>query len=211
MRDRRLEAVLAGVGTAAVALYLGGFGAGAVRALKPVPVIALAVWVGARNRTPLGRCVTVGLLLSALGDVVIERHFLAGLVAFLAAHVAYVAAFVADERRLRLARLVPFAAWSASTYGLLRPGLGDMAVPVAVYVSVITLMMWRAAARVGRPATSVRAAGLGLAGAIAFGCERHADRLRSLPAADRWRADPDHGPVLDRPVGHRGLRRARRA
>jgi len=52
---------------------------------------------------------------------------------------------------------------------LRRPGLGEMAVPVAVYIGVITLMLWRACARVSSPAVPARAAWLGLAGAIAFG------------------------------------------
>jgi uncharacterized membrane protein YhhN len=171
VKHPRLEAVLAGVFTAAVVLYLGGFGTGPVRlALKPVPAIVLAVWVSARNRRLLGRLVTAGLLLSALGDALLEAgRFLPGLAAFLAAHVAYVAAFVSDERRLRLARLVPFAAWTACAFSLLRPGLGAMTVPVSVYLAVITLMLWRAAARVGSPAVPPRATRLGLAGAIAFG------------------------------------------
>ena len=169
-KDRRLEALLAGVGVAAALLYLSGFGGPPRLALKPVPVLALAAWVSVRCREPLGRIVTVGLLLSAIGDVILGAgHFLHGLVAFLAAHVAYVAAFVADERRLRLARLLPFAAWSALAFSLLRPGLDEMTLPVAVYVTVITLMMWRASARVGSPTTSPLAARLGVAGAIAFG------------------------------------------
>jgi uncharacterized membrane protein YhhN len=169
--DPRLEAVLAGIFMAAVVLYLGGFGTGAARlALKPVPALVLAVWVAARNRGLLGRLVAAGLVLSALGDGLLEAgRFLPGLVAFLFAHVAYLAAFVSDERRLRLARLVPFAAWTAGAFSLLRPGLGEMAVPVAVYIGVITLMLWRACARVGSPAVPARAAWLGLAGAIAFG------------------------------------------
>jgi uncharacterized membrane protein YhhN len=171
VRDPRLEAVLAGVFAAAVFVYLGGFGTAPARlALKPIPAIVLAVWVAARNRSLLGRLVTVGLVLSALGDGLLEAgRFLPGLVAFLSAHLAYVAAFVSDERRFRLVRLLPFAAWTAGAFSLLRPGLGEMTVPVAVYIGVITLMLWRAAARGGSPTTSPLAARLGLAGAIAFG------------------------------------------
>jgi uncharacterized membrane protein YhhN len=169
--DRRLEAALAGVFVAAAVLYLSGIGAGPARiALKPVPVLALALWVAARSREPLGRLVTAGLLLSALGDVVLETgRFLPGLVAFLTAHVAYVVGFVSDERRLRPGLLVPFAAWSAGAYALLRPGLGEMALPVAVYVALITVMMWRAAARVGGAGTPLLNARLGALGAVAFG------------------------------------------
>jgi uncharacterized membrane protein YhhN len=170
-RDPRLEAALAGVATAAALLYLSGMGTAAARlGLKPIPALALAFWVFTRRRDPPGRLATAGLLLSALGDVVLESgRFLPGLVAFLAAHIAYVLAFVLDERRLRLLRLLPFAAWSVGAYGLLRPGLGAMALPVAVYVCVITLMMWRAAARVGSAHVTVAAARAGALGAVAFG------------------------------------------
>lgn len=189
--DRRLEAVLAGVFFAAAVLYLSGVGAGAARiGLKPIPVVVLALWVAARNHEWLGRLVVAGLLLSALGDVVLEAgRFLPGLVAFLAAHVAYVAAFVADERRLRLALLLPFAAWTAGAFALLRPGLGEMAAPVAAYVAVITVMMWRAAARVGGGRTPLATARLGALGAVAFGASD------TLVAFDRFR----------QPVPHAGL------
>ncbi len=55
-----------------------------------------------------------------------------------------------------------------TTFSLLRPGLGTLALPVGAYVVVITIMMWRAAARVGIPRAG-RVAWLGLAGALAFG------------------------------------------
>jgi alkenylglycerophosphocholine hydrolase len=170
-KDPRLEAVLAGVFTAAALLFLSGLGGESARlGLKPVPALALAFWVFARRRDPPGRLTTAGLLLSALGDVVLESgRFLPGLVAFLAAHIAYVLAFVLDERRPRLLLLLPFAAWSAGAFGLLRPGLGAMALPVGVYVCVITVMMWRAAARVGSPHVPTGAARAGALGAVAFG------------------------------------------
>jgi uncharacterized membrane protein YhhN len=72
------------------------------------------------------------------------------------------------ESRAALARALPFAAWGLVTFNLLRPGLGTLALPVGAYVVVITIMMWRAAARVGSPRAR-GAAWLGLAGAIAFG------------------------------------------
>jgi uncharacterized membrane protein YhhN len=188
-KDPRLEAVLAGVATAAALLYLSGLGTASARlGLKPIPALALAFWVFARRRDPPGRLTTAGLLLSALGDVVLESgRFLPGLVAFLAAHIAYVLGFVLDERRLLLLRLLPFAAWSMGAYGLLRPGLGAMALPVGVYVGVITVMMWRAAARVGSAHVPIGAGRAGALGAVAFGASDTLiafDRfLEPLPAA----------------------------
>jgi uncharacterized membrane protein YhhN len=163
--------LLALLGVAAALLYLGGLVTGLPRlALKPVPALALAAWVALRCRRPLGRLTSAGLLLSAIGDVLLDAgRFLPGLFAFLAGHVAYIAAFLSVERRPALGRALPFVAWGAGTFALLRPGLGSMAVPVAVYVAVIMIMMWRAAARVGSRRTPALAAMLGLAGAVAFG------------------------------------------
>lgn len=179
-----LGRLLALLGVAAALLYLGGFGTGLPRlALKPVPALALAAWVALRCRQPLGRLTAAGLLLSALGDVLLDiDRFLPGLAAFLLAHGLYVAAFLSVERRPALGRALPFAAWGLVAFSLLRPGLGTMALPVGVYVAVITVMMWRAAARVG----SARAPGLvpwlGLAGALAFGASD------TLIAFDRFHA-----------------------
>ena len=176
-------------------------------------MIALAAWVSPRNRTLLGWLVTAGLLLSALGDVLLEAgHFLPGLVAFLAAHVAYVVAFVSDERRLRLARLLPFAAWTAGAFGLLRPRLGEMTVPVALYIAVITLMMWRASARLGSPTVSPVAARLGSFSRVR---SPSAQATRSSPSTASCSRSPESISrswalaLLARTVRHRRGRRAR--
>jgi alkenylglycerophosphocholine/alkenylglycerophosphoethanolamine hydrolase len=129
-------------------------------------VLALALAVRHARRGALGTLVLAGLLTSAAADVAIEWSFLAGVALFLAAHVLYVAAFVADERALRAWRALPFASYAASMYAFLRPGLGAFAVPVGAYVVAIAAMMWRAAARVHAGETAGRWA---LCGALAFG------------------------------------------
>jgi uncharacterized membrane protein YhhN len=187
---RRLGApsgpTLAGIGIAAALLFFVGFEAGlpALRlATKPIPALALATWVFMRCREPLGWLTAGGLVFSALGDGLLENgSFLPGLFAFLAAHLAYIGAFVAAERRPALGRAVPFLAWGAGALLLLRPGLGAMAAPVTFYVVVVCAMMWRAAARVGSPGTPALAAALGLAGAVAFGASD------TLIAFDRFAA-----------------------
>jgi alkenylglycerophosphocholine/alkenylglycerophosphoethanolamine hydrolase len=165
--------VLAGVGIATALLYFVGMAAALPTlclAVKPFPALALAAWVFIRCPRVPGRLTAGGLVLSALGDVLLEAGlFLPGLVAFLSAHVAYVAAFLSADHRPALGRALPFAAWGLGAFALLRPALGTMAVPVAVYVAVICSMMWRAAARVGGLGTPALAAALGLAGAVAFG------------------------------------------
>jgi alkenylglycerophosphocholine hydrolase len=165
--------VLAGIGIGTALLYFVGMAA-ALPALclvvKPFPALALAAWVFLRCPRLPGRLTAGGLVLSAIGDVVLEAGlFLPGLLAFLSAHLAYVAAFLSADQRPALGRAVPFLAWGTGAFVLLRPGLGPLAIPVAVYVAVICAMMWRAAARVGSPGTPPLAAALGLGGAVAFG------------------------------------------
>jgi alkenylglycerophosphocholine/alkenylglycerophosphoethanolamine hydrolase len=178
--------VLAGVGIGTALVYFIGM-AGPFPALclavKPFPALALAAWVFLRCPRLPGRLTAAGLVLSAIGDVVLQAgHFLPGLLAFLSAHLAYVAAFLSSDHRPTPGRALPFLAWGLGAFSLLRPGLGAMALPVAVYVAVICTMMWRAAARVGSPGTPALAAALGLAGAVAFGASD------TLIAFDRFAA-----------------------
>ena len=105
-------------------------------------------------------------------------RFVAGLATFLCAHVAYTAAFLRDERRLRLERALPFAVWLLAAFAWIRPGLGDMTVPVVVYMLAIGAMMWRAAARWGAHPGAASA----LVGAALFGLSD------TLIAIDRFRA-----------------------
>ena len=136
--------------------------------VKPLPVLCLAWWVlGAAKSTYRDR-LAVGLLLSLAGDVLIEWSFVAGLAAFLLAHVAYIAAFLADTKRPRLLRAMPIAAYGAGMAVFLWPGLGDMRPAVVAYVVAICTMVWRAAARVGHSGRPRPGEGAALAGAILF-------------------------------------------
>jgi alkenylglycerophosphocholine/alkenylglycerophosphoethanolamine hydrolase len=139
-------------------------------ATKPVPALTLAIWVATRRNDGLARLVTAGLVLSGLGDLLLEKAlFFQGLVAFLLAHVAYVLGFVTVTTRPALVRALPIAAWCGLVLAGLGAGLGEMAGPVTAYVAVIGTMMWRAAARVGHTGKPTRAQWLGLAGALLFG------------------------------------------
>jgi uncharacterized membrane protein YhhN len=149
-------------------------------ASKPVPALALAALVLSSRRDGYTTPIASGLVLSALGDALLELpgHFVGGLAAFLCAHVAYTAAFLRDERKLHARRAVPFAMWLAAAFAYVQPGLGGMAVPVVVYMLAIGTMMWRAAAR-WREHSGAAAA---VAGAVLFGLSD------TLIAIDRFRA-----------------------
>jgi uncharacterized membrane protein YhhN len=147
---------------------------------KPVPALALAAIVLSARRDGYTAALAGGLILSALGDLLLEvpGHFVAGLAAFLCAHLAYTAAFLRDERRLRPERALPFALWLLAAFAWVRPGLGEMTVPVVAYMLAIGGMMWRAAARWGDHPGATAA----LLGAILFGLSD------TLIAIDRFRA-----------------------
>jgi len=181
---RRARTLLAAAAAAALAFLAGmALDLPLLRLLtKAVPVACLAAVVAGANRSPTSRLVASGLSLSALGDFLLEARpslFLYGLLAFLAAHLAYVAAFLTVSRRLLLLRALPFASWGAGAFWLLGGGLGDLRFPVAVYMAAIVTMMWRASG----------AGALALVGAVLFGASD------SLIAFDRFKAPLTWAPV----------------
>jgi alkenylglycerophosphocholine/alkenylglycerophosphoethanolamine hydrolase len=169
--------LIATIGLLAAAVYIY---AGATdsywlgMASKPVPVLAMAAWLATLPRKGrMQAAMILGLLLCALGDVLLETSpeaFLFGLIAFLLGHVAYIIGFLQDSRGLYPLRALMAYAYGALVYAyLLRNGeLGGMAVPVLIYMLVICTMLWRAAARVRAPGIDGRSAWIGLIGAIFF-------------------------------------------
>jgi alkenylglycerophosphocholine hydrolase len=141
---------------------------------KPVPVLMMALWVsGLRVKGRYQLAIMIGLLLSALGDILLEYSpatFLLGLAAFLSGHVAYIIAFLQDTRKL-----YPFYGAAAYAYGffaavfLMTTGdLQGMIGPVYLYILIITTMLWRAAARLNVPTLPRLSVWAGLAGACFF-------------------------------------------
>jgi uncharacterized membrane protein YhhN len=143
--------VLTGAGHI-VADYLGP--PAAVYALKPLTMVLIIAIAVSAVRRPLRfypAAVTAGLIVSLVGDVFLMLpgdHFISGLISFLLAHLIYIAAFSAGRPlQLRAGRMLPFAAYGVAVFVLIAPGLGGMALPVALYLAVILLMGWRAVDR----------------------------------------------------------------
>jgi len=92
--------------------------------------------------------VIAGLLCSIAGDVFLmlpSDQFVAGLVSFLIGHLFYIAAFThGGPPRFPLPSLIAFILYGILIYAILYPHLGDMKIPVLVYVTVILVMGWRA-------------------------------------------------------------------
>ncbi|MEE9328715.1 MAG: lysoplasmalogenase [Parvularculaceae bacterium] len=116
--------------------------------LKALPALSLAFWVWRSPDSRVRLALIAALLLSALGDILLafiprgSDTFVAGLSAFLIAHLLFSMAFLrAPNRQPRPVYLIVFIVLlSATTAGLLVPKLGSMAGPVLVYSAIITLM-----------------------------------------------------------------------
>src|SRR5205809_56507 len=107
---------------------------------------------------------------------------------------AHVAARAAGARAVadlsKAVPIAPFALVSLATLRYLWPHLGRERAPVAVYVSVIAVMGWRAAVRALAASPPPASGGLALAGALLFmlsdgllATDRFARRLRAAEAA----------------------------
>jgi uncharacterized membrane protein YhhN len=130
--------------------------------LKPLTtLLIIAVAAGISWSTPYAQWVLLALSLSLLGDVFLmlearsrdgarasDRAFIAGLVSFLLAHLAFVCAFVQDLRAPDLpAWLAGVVFYAAGLLFVLLPRAGALKLPVLIYCLVLAAMVFAAAAR----------------------------------------------------------------
>ncbi len=91
--------------------------------------------------------IIAGLVFSLAGDIFLmlpSDRFVAGLVAFLLAHLFYIAAFASEISALIWWPLIPFVIYGIAIYIILVPSLGKLKLPVLIYVAVILIMAWLA-------------------------------------------------------------------
>jgi uncharacterized membrane protein YhhN len=121
------------------------------------PLTTLIILIGAawlvRPAPPLYRAlIVVGLACSLGGDVLLMlpgERLGGGLAAFLAAQLAYVAAFSLANpvAGVQLPWLLPFLVFCGAVLADRWRALGRMKIPLVVYAAVISVMAWRAAMR----------------------------------------------------------------
>ena len=159
---------------------------------KPIPVLLLLVWVVTASRSALQAPVALGLGLSAVGDVLIQRPggFLAGLGAFLLGHLAYTTGFWRARPVLLAVRSLPFLLFAASMGYWIAPGTGGMEIPVGVYILAISAMMWRASVLVGAPGISALVGRLALGGALLFAASDSLIAIHRFVASQPWASVP---------------------
>lgn len=112
-----------------------------------------------------GGFILAGLGFSLLGDIFLmlpKDRFLAGLGAFLMAHLFYIIAFTAGLRELRWEPALPVFGLAVVAILLLSPYLQKEKLPVYLYIGVISVMAWMAWSRwLGRPAVELLLAACG--------------------------------------------------
>lgn len=152
-------------------------------ACKPLATVLLLL-LAARAAAPVSAryrgTILLGLLFSLLGDIFLMLPvdlFLAGLGAFLLAHLCYMGAFFAgSDARTRLASIALFAVFGVANLAGLLPRLESaMRVPVIAYVIALLLMAGFALARArslrareGAASTMAASARLAAIGAALF-------------------------------------------
>lgn len=127
---------------------------------KPAIVLSLIVFFIKTSEgvsKPIKNFTLLALIFSLLGDVLLmfvnqSPHFFTfGLVAFLIAHIMYVAAFLKHRNKQRsvIGFLGLLILYAAGMFYFLKDGLGAMLIPVVVYMAIILSMATTAYLRKG--------------------------------------------------------------
>lgn len=150
-----IEALLVAVTLGAVASLLVAVRTGDrdLRALSKAAASASFVAIGLvrwQAGDPVGSWLVAGLVLCAVGDLLLlgERTFDAGLLAFLLGHLAYIGGFATARSPAEwpVVLAVPLAVVGVLVARWLWPRLGRRRLPVAAYITVISVMVWGAIA-----------------------------------------------------------------
>lgn len=173
--SRILPWLIAASAALAILASTGALPAPLVFAFKPLTTLLILAfaWPRGADAPKQRRFIRIGLVLSLIGDVFLmwpKEGFLPGLIAFLLAHLAYIAAFTVP---LRLAArplvFVGYAALALLILAQLWPGIpAALRAPVVAYVVCLAtmaaqaLVWWRSsAARAAADAPLARWAALG--------------------------------------------------
>lgn len=111
---------------------------------KPIPLIALLLLI--KPNYTYSKLIFTGFIFSLFGDVFLMKvidNFVLGLASFLIAHVFYIIAFVKRYNYAKWASAIPFYLLAGSLAWFFYPYLGELMIPVFVYIFVIMTMVWR--------------------------------------------------------------------
>jgi len=113
--------------------------------LTMVLIITLAIIRGFHVASSYKYFIVSALIFSMIGDILLMEpidKFVKGLLAFLAAHIIYIFAFIQSIDVFYYLVLVPVLLFAAVIYRVLFKKLNGMRIPVLVYVIIISIMAW---------------------------------------------------------------------
>jgi uncharacterized membrane protein YhhN len=93
------------------------------------------------------KLIFTGFIFSLIGDIFLLQiidAFVLGLLSFLLAHIFYGIAFIKRVNKLQLTASIPFYLIAFILSYILYTHLGEMLIPVLIYIFVIMTMVWRA-------------------------------------------------------------------
>jgi len=124
--------------------------------IKAIPAISLAVLAFMAVSSSQGKLLFSALIFCAAADIALEiaggQYFIAGLGLFLIAHILFIITFSRDFKlqKSKIPVIVLLVVYSAMMTFLLTPSLKEMAIPVYVYVTALTLVGIFAALRAAK-------------------------------------------------------------
>jgi uncharacterized membrane protein YhhN len=119
---------------------------------KPLTMILiiLLLLLGREGLSLIKALILAGLLFSLLGDILLMLpgdRFLAGLAAFLIAHLFYISGFWIDQGAPVFWPALAVFGLTGLTGWILKDGMGKMKIPALGYMGVISAMVWLAWSR----------------------------------------------------------------
>lgn len=149
------------IGLFAVATIVAEYGTNRLLVYATKPVTTLLIIMLPFFRSPVSHCyrrwIVIGLIFSLVGDTFLmwpNTLFLFGLIAFLLAQISYIVAFTRQTGWSWDRTFLLYLLFGIIVYTVLYPGLGDLALPVLVYITVILVMGYSALLRYRRGATA---------------------------------------------------------
>ena len=118
---------------------------------KPLIVLSLLIFFFARNQhldNTIKKLMILALVFSLIGDIALlfdvinPIYFIIGLASFLIAHVMYVSVFLKqrDKKKKPFGFILLMLGYAAFLFYMLKDGLGELLVPVVIYMTVILSM-----------------------------------------------------------------------
>ena len=114
--------------------------------LTTVFIIAIAAIIYRKQRTTFSAWISLALIFSLIGDVFLigDQYFLYGLGAFFLAHITFIMAFTRIHGFLRNWVVLAFLMLIGGSYFYFLSGnLGNLLIPVFIYMSILLIMNWQ--------------------------------------------------------------------